>query len=190
MIGARHARVTVALLACLALRCRSVPPPTPSTQAPGPTPPHAAAPGGCSVDVWIISWNTDDGGTNDEDEAIANTEVHEHVEACGYADAISGWLQRAPKKSVKKPDKGYDFSPDFRVVVRLTSSHGADLIGVSGNCDWVRRNRAQFFEYDPTLFQILRQPLSRTAQRELDTYLSDAACGPGLNRRTTARPAP
>ena len=179
MNGARHARVTVALLACLALRCRSVPPPAPLTQVPGPTPPNAAAPAGCSVDVWIISWNTDfDGGMNDEDEAIANAEVHEHVEACGYADAITGWLERAPSKTVKKPDGDYDFLTDFRVVVRITSSHGTELMGVSGNCDWVRRNRKQFVEYDPSLFKLLMQPLSRTAQRELDTYLSHAGCGP------------
>jgi hypothetical protein len=169
MNGVRPARVTVVLLACLALGCRSVP---------GRAPSNAAAPGGCSVDVWIISWNADDAGTNDEDEAIANTEVHEHVAACSYADAIGGWLERAPKKVVKKPDKDYDFSPDFRVIVRLTSSHGTDLLGVSGNCDWVRRNRKQYVEYDPSLFKILKQPLGRTAERELDTYLSHADCGP------------
>ena len=141
--------------------------------------PNAVAPGGCSVDVWLISWNTDlDAGFNDEDELIASAELHEHLEACDYAAAIRGWLDRAPETSVKKPEKGYEFLTDFRVVVRVTSSHGSDLVGVNGDCDWVRRNRRQFLAYDPRLFEILKQRLSAAARRELDIYLGHPGCRP------------
>jgi hypothetical protein len=170
---------TIALLACVAFRCASAPPAAPSPGAPGPAPSNAAAPGGCAVDVWMISWNTDlDAGFNDEDELTAAAEVHEHLEACGYADAIRGWLDRAPETAVKKPEKGYELLTDFRVVARVTSSRGNDLVGVNGSCDWVRRNRKQFLAYNQSLFRILEQPLSATARRELDLYLRHPGCGP------------
>jgi hypothetical protein len=157
---------TIVLLAFAAFSCASAPPAAPP------------APRGCAVDVWATSWNTDDGGSNDEDQAIANAEVHEHVGACSYADAIRGWLDRAPETRVKKPEKGYDFSPDFRVVARITSSHGSDLVGVSGDCDWVRRNREQFLAYDPSLFKLLMQASTGAARRELEIYLGHSGCGP------------
>jgi hypothetical protein len=177
-----HSEVSVFVLAVVALvafSCASTPPVAPSPAVPGPAPPNAAAPGGCTVDVWIISWNTDfDGGLNDEDELSTYAEVHERLETCSYAEAIRSWLDRAPEKSVKKPERGYEFLTDFRIVARITSSHGSDLVGVSGNCDWVRRNRKQFLEYNPSLFKALMQPLSGVARRELETYLSHPACGP------------
>ena|SRR6188474_2462630 len=173
MNGATHARITMALLTYVAFSCASTPPAAPSPGAPGPASPNAAVPGGCTVDVWIMSWNTDlDGGFNDEDELITNAELHEHREACSYADAIRAWLDRAPEKSVRKPEKGYEFLTDFRVVARVTSSRGSDLVGVNGNCAWVRRNHEQFLEYNPSLFKALMQPMSGVARRELETYLS------------------
>jgi hypothetical protein len=179
MNGATHARVTIALLTCVAFGCASTPPAAPSSGAPNPASPNTMVPGGCTVDVWIISWNTDlDAGFNDEDELIRNAEVHERLETCSDAEAIRSWLDGAPEKAIKKPEKGYEFLTDFRVVARITSSHGSDLVGVNGNCGWVRRNRKQFLEYDPSLLKALRQPLSGAPRRELETYLSHAGCGP------------
>jgi hypothetical protein len=178
MSGARYVRAAISLLACLAFRCAAAPPAGPSIPAPVPASPNAAAPSGCAVDVWIISWNTDtDGGFNDEDEVIASPEAHQRVEACSYADALRSWLDRAPEKSIKKPEKGYELLTDFGVVARITSSHGSDLVGVPGGCDWVRRNHKQFLQYDPSLFKTLMQPLTGAARRELETHLAHG-CGP------------
>jgi hypothetical protein len=160
-----HAGLTIALLASVVVGCASAPPAAPSS-------------GGCAVDLWIISWNADDAGVNDEQEAIEHPEVHERVQTCSYADAVRGWLQQAPAKTIQQPGKGYDVSPDLRVVARITSAQGSDLVGVNGNCDWVRRNRKQYLEYDPSLFKILMQPLKGAAQRELDIYLSHPGCAP------------
>jgi hypothetical protein len=165
MNGAVHAGLTIALLACAGFGCASTPPAAPSS-------------GGCAVDLWIISWNADDAGVNDEQEAIDHPEVHERVETCSYADAVRGWLEHAPAKTIKQPEKGVDVSPDLRVVARVTSGHGSDLVGVNGSCDWVRRNRKQYLEYDPSLFNILIQPLQGAARHELDIYLSHPGCGP------------
>jgi len=166
MTGMTRVRLTIAFAACVAFRCASAPPASPSR-------------GGCAVDVWMISWNSDlDAGFNDEDEMIKEAQVHEHLETCSYAEAIRSWLDRAPETSVKKPEKGDEFLTDFRVVARVTSNHGSDLVGVNGDCAWVRRNRKQFLAYDPSLFEILKQPLSAATRSELDTYLSHPACGP------------
>jgi len=165
MTGPAHGGLTIALLACVVVGCASAPPAVPSSE-------------GCAVDLWIISWNADDAGVNDEQEAIEHPEVHERVQTCSYADAVRRWLQQAPAKTIKQPDKGDDVSPDLRVVARITSGQGSDLVGVNGNCDWVRRNRKQYLEYDPSLFKILMQPLKGAAQRELDIYLSHPGCAP------------
>src|SRR4051812_39482662 len=105
MNGATHARLTIALLACGAFGCASTPAAPSSGGVAAPASPNAAVPGGCAVDVWIISWNADDAGVNDEQEAIEHPEVHERVQGCSYADAVRGWLDHAPAKAVKKPEK-------------------------------------------------------------------------------------
>ena len=135
MSGATHARLTIALLACVAFGCASTATAPSSGGVAAPASPNATAPGGCAVDVWIISWNADDAGVNDEQEAMEHPEVHERVETCSYADAVRGWLEHAPAKTIKQPEKGVDVSPDLRVVARVTSGHGSDLVGVNGSCD-------------------------------------------------------
>jgi hypothetical protein len=148
-----------------------------------PKPPPAAAQ--CAVDVWIDSWNNEHDGSMNEQLVMTEGEHYDRIEGCDYADAIRRWADQAPPGTFEhaKPDSGPDdWDGDVRVVLRVVSSRGTDLIAIPFFCDWVRRNKKDILKFDPSLMKLVYAPLSERAKKELSIAQEFGDCAFGAPR--------
>lgn len=162
-------KVEAVFLACLACS------PSPTAQ---PAPKAAAQPG-CAVDVWIVSWNIDYDGALHEDQVMIDATAHDHIEECAFADELRSWLDRATPAGIELPQPGSDWAGDVRLLARIVSSRGTDLLAIPFFCDWVRRNKKPLLKFDPGLLRLLFSRLSPPAREELRTAQRYGACAFG-----------